>query len=346
MTLYYIDDFILAFVPAFDIFFLPLIIVELTSNPVMKASDYGFFRFITSTKIISRVLFGLWVLLCPLFVVITLSGLFTVLAIITIIFLVPAGIIEYKKNPFLAMLRNESPEDRAARRALEKEKKRVDKENRQTLKEERKTEYRAAIRALEEERAQRKAEKQAIKEKERARRKAEKQAIEEEERARREAEKRVLEEQTRQRKPELVRYDSAEPTEPYADLLEDEIEEPDKTDISYVDSMGGHEFEYFCADLLCKHNFINVSVTPGSGDQGVDVLAEKGGVKYAVQCKNYSSPLSNTPVQEVHAGKLFYHCHVRVVMTNSTFTPGAKRLAEATGVLLWDREVVQDMMRQ
>ena len=110
--------------------------------------------------------------------------------------------------------------------------------------------------------------------------------------------------------------------------------------------MEGHEFEYFCADLLRRHGFVNVSVTPGSGDQGVDVLAEKEGVKYAVQCKKYASPLSNTPVQEVNAGKMFYRCHVGVVMTNSTFTPGAIELAEATGVLLWGRDVVQDMMKQ
>ena len=145
----------------------------------------------------------------------------------------------------------------------------------------------------------------------------------------------------RQRKPELVRYDPVRPTEFVGD-----IEAQDKTNITYIDNMGGHEFEYFCADLLRRHGFINVSVTPGSGDQGVDVLAEKEGVKYAVQCKNYASPLSNTPVQEVNAGKMFYRCHVGVVMTNSTFTPGAMELAEATGVLLWDRAVVQRMMKQ
>ena len=31
-------------------------------------------------------------------------------------------------------------------------------------------------------------------------------------------------------------------------------------------------------------------------------------------------------------------------MTNSTFTPKAQELAQATGVLLWDREVLRDMI--
>lgn len=115
-------------------------------------------------------------------------------------------------------------------------------------------------------------------------------------------------------------------------------------DIREIDGMEGHAFEYFCADLLRKNGFSDVNVTPGSGDQGVDILAEKGGVKYAIQCKNYASPLSNTPVQEVNAGKIFYGCHVGAVMTNSTFTLGAINLAKATGILLWDRAIVEAMM--
>lgn len=115
---------------------------------------------------------------------------------------------------------------------------------------------------------------------------------------------------------------------------------------SNIDGMEGHKFEYFCADLLLKNGFDKADVTPGSGDQGVDILAVKDGVKYAIQCKNYKSPLSNTPVQEVNAGKMFYGCHVGIVMTNSTFTPGAQKLAEATGVMLWDRAYVEKLMEK
>ena len=124
----------------------------------------------------------------------------------------------------------------------------------------------------------------------------------------------------------------------------DDYDDFNLNSVSSIDGMGGHDFEYFCADLLRKNGFFEVSVTKGSGDQGVDVLATKDGIKYAIQCKNYVSALGNTPVQEVHAGKTFYSCHVGVVMTNSTFTPGAKTLAQATGVLLWDRATLQKMM--
>ena len=111
-----------------------------------------------------------------------------------------------------------------------------------------------------------------------------------------------------------------------------------------IDMMDGHEFEFYCAKLLNKRGFHNVSVTKGSGDQGVDVLATKGGIKYAIQCKNYATPLSNKPIQEVCAGKVFYGCQIGVVMTNSTFTSGAIELANATGTLLWDRAVLMEMI--
>lgn len=111
-----------------------------------------------------------------------------------------------------------------------------------------------------------------------------------------------------------------------------------------VDCMEGHAFEYWCADLVEKNGFINVSVTQGSGDQGVDVLAEKDGVKYAIQCKCYSSDLGNSPIQQVNAGKTIYHCHLGIVMTNRSFTTGAKKAAEATGVLLWDRNKLVELI--
>ncbi|MBE6764445.1 MAG: restriction endonuclease [Ruminococcaceae bacterium] len=114
--------------------------------------------------------------------------------------------------------------------------------------------------------------------------------------------------------------------------------------VSDVDFMDGHAFEYFCADILTRNGFNNVSVTKGSGDQGVDVLASKNEIRYAVQCKNYAKPLSNTPIQEVYAGKTYYNCHVGVVMTNSTFTSGAIELANSTGVLIWDRKELQKMI--
>ena len=113
--------------------------------------------------------------------------------------------------------------------------------------------------------------------------------------------------------------------------------------VSY-DSMDGHAFEHYCAKLLSKNGYDNVEVTRGSGDQGIDVIAFKDGIKYGIQCKCYSSAIGNKAVQEAFAGKAYYGCHVAVVLTNRYFTESAKELAAANKVVLWDRDKLQSLI--
>lgn len=101
--------------------------------------------------------------------------------------------------------------------------------------------------------------------------------------------------------------------------------------------MDGYEFEHKCAKLLRQKGYHNVTVTKGSGDQGVDIIAYKGIERYAIQCKYYSSPVGNKAIQEVYAGGKFYDCDKYIVMTNSTFTEPAKQMAKKLNVQLWAR---------
>lgn len=119
---------------------------------------------------------------------------------------------------------------------------------------------------------------------------------------------------------------------------------PRSVAMSRVDKMDGHDFERFTAELLKRLGYERVEVTPGSGDQGVDVIAVKDGKKYAIQCKRYGQKLGNKPVQEVHAGKTIYGCSVAVVLTNNYFTEGGKEAARALGVELWDRDKLERML--
>lgn len=112
------------------------------------------------------------------------------------------------------------------------------------------------------------------------------------------------------------------------------------TDPAKIDRMEGHQFEYYCADLLRRNGYSNVMVTPGSGDQGVDILADRDDVSYAIQCKCYSGKVGNKAVQEAFSGRTYYDCDEAVVLTNSYFTEQAKDAARKTGVLLWDRNTL------
>ena len=128
------------------------------------------------------------------------------------------------------------------------------------------------------------------------------------------------------------------------EVIDYQIEELPINHIPNYDNMDGHEFEYFCADLLKNNGFNGVEVTKGSGDQGIDILAQKDGIKYGIQCKCYSSDIGNKAVQEAFAGKTFYHCHVAAVLTNRYFTASAKELAEINQVLLWDRDFLNNLI--
>lgn len=101
--------------------------------------------------------------------------------------------------------------------------------------------------------------------------------------------------------------------------------------------LNGYQFEQTCAKILQSKGYFDIEVTKSSGDQGVDIIASKGLVKYAVQCKYYSSPVGNKAVQEVYAGAKYYDCSNCIVMTNSTFTKSAKELAAKLGVQLWEK---------
>ena len=110
------------------------------------------------------------------------------------------------------------------------------------------------------------------------------------------------------------------------------------------DEMDGHEFEQFCANVLRQNEFENVSVTSGSGDQGIDIIAYKDGIKYGIQCKCYNSDIGNKAVQEVYAGKTYYNCHVGIVLTNRDFTRSAIDLAKKDGIALWNRTKLLQMI--
>lgn len=113
-----------------------------------------------------------------------------------------------------------------------------------------------------------------------------------------------------------------------------------------VDLMEGHEFEFYCADLLRKTGFQEVEVTKGSGDYGIDILAEKEGVTYAIQCKCYGAPVGVKAIQEAYAGRDYYDRMVGAVLTNQYFTQPAVEAAKKLKILLWDRGYLESMMEE
>lgn len=114
----------------------------------------------------------------------------------------------------------------------------------------------------------------------------------------------------------------------------------------HFDTLEGHEFEHYCAGLLQKKGFIEVEVTKGSGDYGADILAEKDGVTYAIQCKCYTDPVGVKAIQEAYAGRDYYDRMVGAVITNQYFTAPAVEAAKKLKILLWDRGYLESMLEE
>lgn len=108
------------------------------------------------------------------------------------------------------------------------------------------------------------------------------------------------------------------------------------------------EFEHFCAKQLCLNGW-DAKATGRSGDQGIDVIAEKAGIRVVLQCKLYSRPVGNHAVQEVAAGRSHQRAHYAAVVSNHGYTSAARQLAKSNTVLLLhyrDLASLDDFIRQ
>lgn len=106
-----------------------------------------------------------------------------------------------------------------------------------------------------------------------------------------------------------------------------------------VDNMPGHQFEHYVAALL-KHRGFDTQVTKGSGDFGVDIIARRADLTYAVQTKRYSGGVPRNAVSDAVAEKGHYGCNAAMVVTSSRFTERAREFATSTGCMLVDRDTL------
>ena len=118
-----------------------------------------------------------------------------------------------------------------------------------------------------------------------------------------------------------------------------------KYTIDDIDLMTGVEFEEFIA-LLFKKMGYSSKITKQSGDQGIDVIAIKNNTRIGIQAKCYSNAVGNAAIQEAVAGKSFYNCDKTVVVTNNYFTTSAIELAQANDVILWNRDLLKEKIKE
>jgi hypothetical protein len=109
--------------------------------------------------------------------------------------------------------------------------------------------------------------------------------------------------------------------------------------------MSGAEFERYMAKVFKALGY-DATLVGGAGDQGVDLVLRQGAEVVAVQCKNYRQPVGNRPIQEVYAGARHHGVDQAWVIAPAGYTRGAVDLARSTGVVLYDRAGIEDLVKQ
>lgn len=113
--------------------------------------------------------------------------------------------------------------------------------------------------------------------------------------------------------------------------------------IRRIDRMSGEEFEIYMKVRFEALGF-RVSSTKTSNDYGADLILKKKKQIIAVQCKRYQSNIGVRAIQEVIGSMAYYGASRGLVVTNSYYTSNAKQLAYANDVILWDRDVLFQVM--
>lgn len=111
-----------------------------------------------------------------------------------------------------------------------------------------------------------------------------------------------------------------------------------------VDVISGEGFEDFLSSLYRKEGY-SVDEVGGPGDMGADlIVTEMDAQKIAVQAKRHADPVSRRAVSDVATAADYYDCDVATVISNSTFTSGARQLASSLDVRLLGRNRLADWL--
>lgn len=113
--------------------------------------------------------------------------------------------------------------------------------------------------------------------------------------------------------------------------------------IDIVDKMTGEEFEKFLLAHFKKLGYQG-NLTPATADYGADLVLESDGRKVVAQAKRWKCTVGIEAVQQIVGAIKHYDATEGMVITSSTFTENAYKLAKSNGVELWDRDKLVEVM--
>ena len=129
----------------------------------------------------------------------------------------------------------------------------------------------------------------------------------------------------------------------YEHIMEQELH----LDKNFMD-IGHFEFEEFIKEVLEKMGYKYIKVTKKTGDYGVDLLANRGKSKYAIQVKRYDQKtmVGSPDVQNLHGAMAYYEATKALFITTSRFSSNALTVARKLKIECWDGEDLKENIRK
>ena len=111
------------------------------------------------------------------------------------------------------------------------------------------------------------------------------------------------------------------------------------SDMAAIDVMDGLVFEKYVAKLIKTQGYRNVQLTE-EYDYGIDIIAERDGIRWGIQVKRYSGLVKAAAVRQAVTALRIYNCDRAMVVTNSRFSRIATELADSNSCVLIDRKTL------
>lgn len=109
--------------------------------------------------------------------------------------------------------------------------------------------------------------------------------------------------------------------------------------------MNPFKFEKYVADLYKSMGY-SVHQTKRTGDGGKDIIVQKNGQTYYIECKRYANPISSSKMRDFVGACALGGKNIKgIYVTTSRFTSDAKSAARRKGIELIDGEKLTRMIR-
>jgi len=103
-------------------------------------------------------------------------------------------------------------------------------------------------------------------------------------------------------------------------------------------------FEQEVAKILAAYGFVT-RLTPHTGDYGADILAQRQGITYVVEVKQYASGtlVGRPELQKLQGARLYYRADAMIFVTFGHFSHQAHQYAKRESIRLIDGDELVQM---